>query len=112
MERKRSLRYLRAKKKVEALKGFYGHLTVFIFVNAFLILSSAGLFSSSEMDFAGFEIYFSTILWGIGLLSHGLYVLYIFKVDNNFFKRWEENKIKEIMEKQDDEIISRTQNWE
>ena len=112
MERKRSLKYLRAKKKVETLKGFYGHLIAFIVVNTFLILSSAGLFSRSELDFSGLEIYLTTLLWGIGMASHALYVLYVFKVDNNFFKRWEEKKIKEIMEKQDDEIISQTQNWE
>ncbi len=111
MERKRSLRYLRAKKKVETLKGFYAHLTAYVIVNAFLILSGAGLFRQTELDFSNFGNYVTAIFWGIGLASHAVYVLYILKVDNNFFKRWEEKKIKEIMDKQDNEIINQTQNW-
>ena len=40
METKKSLTYLRAKKKVEMLKGFYSHLAVYIIVNVVIILVS------------------------------------------------------------------------
>ena len=38
--------------------------------------------------------------WGIGLLFHGLNV---FKHNFHFFKDWEERKIKEFMEKEEED---------
>ena len=81
--------YQRAKKRVEELKGFYGHLTAYIIVNVFLfviyLLTTPG----------GFPWFlFVTFFWGIGLVSHALTV----SRRGLFSKEWEERKIKEYME--------------
>ena len=98
MEEQKSLKYLRAKKKVETLKGFYGHLTAYILVNAFLILLQAGMFKG-RLSFGDWEIYATAVFWGIGLLAHALYVFVYFFFRNNRIKKWEERKIQEILDK-------------
>ena len=98
MEAKKSLSYLRAKKKVETLKGFYGHLMVYIIINGAIILVSANFFGSGKTDFFQWEIYITAFFWGIGLLSHAIYVFFVFYVKNNILKRWEERKIKQFLE--------------
>jgi len=99
METKKSLKYLRAKKKVEALKGLYGHLIVYIILNGFMILYNANVFDSGEIDFSGLGNYFTAIMWGIGLFFHALFVIVLFNFNSNFINRWEEKKIKEIIDK-------------
>lgn len=84
--------YLRAKKKVDNIVGFYWHLAVYIIVNLFLIILigvSAG--------FSGFGPYATATFWGIGLAFHFLGVF-----GPNFFfgKDWESKKIDEFMEKE------------
>jgi hypothetical protein len=59
--------YMRAKKKVDSLIGFYWHLAVYIVVNTFLILL-IGL--NSDGGFGGFGPYATALFWGIGLLFH------------------------------------------
>lgn len=98
MEVKRSLAYLRAKKKVETLKGFYGHVMVYLIVNLAIILVSANVFGSGKADFSHWEIYITAFFWGIGLLSHALYVFFVFYMKNNFLKRWEEKKIRQFLD--------------
>ncbi len=82
-------KYLRAKKRVEQLKGFYIHFTVYVLVNAFLF----GINLSSN---AG-EWWFIYPLggWGIGLLAHGISTF----AYGQFGVGWEERKIKKYMEK-------------
>ncbi len=83
--------YERAKRRVQQLKGFYIHLTVFIIINIFLFivnfLTTPGLW----------WFLFVTLFWGIGLLFHGLSV---FSRRGMFSKEWENGKIKEYMEKE------------
>ncbi|MED1114186.1 2TM domain-containing protein [Bacillus paramycoides] len=81
--------YLRAKKRMENLKAFYIHLTVYILVNLMLFLINVSSDSS--------KLWFLYPLggWGIGLLIHGL-TTFPFGI---FGKEWEERKIKEYMEK-------------
>lgn len=98
METKRNLAYFRAKKKVETLKGFYSHLAVFIIVNIAIILVSANVFNTEETNFTDWSNYVTTFFWGIGLVSHALYVFYVMNVENNVLKRWEEKKIKQFLE--------------
>ncbi len=99
MEPKKSLKYLRAKKKIEALKALYGHLTVYVLLNGVMILYNANVLSSGEIDFSGLGNYFTAIMWGIGLFFHILYVVVLFNFNSNFINRWEEKKIKEIIDK-------------
>ncbi|MCU4788394.1 2TM domain-containing protein [Bacillus cereus] len=85
----RNENYLRAKKRVENLKVFYIHLTVYILVNLMLFFINISSDSS--------KLWFLYPLggWGIGIVIHGL-TTFPFGI---FGKEWEERKIKEYMEK-------------
>jgi len=101
-------KYDRAKKKVDAIKGFHSHLTAFIIINILILLLRANLFSflNSEKFDINFEewldwnIYLTPVLWGIGLIIHGLVV---YRYNFGFLKSWEERKMKEYMEKDKEE---------
>lgn len=102
LSEKEKEKFDRAKKRVDEIKGFYTHLAVYLVVNVVLLLSASGLFNGA---FKGFHIstwyHFTTpIFWGIGLLFHGLF---IFQIKSGSFKKWEERKIKEYMEKDKEE---------
>ncbi|AMA72868.1 MULTISPECIES: 2TM domain-containing protein [Aneurinibacillus] len=84
-------KYLRAKKRVKALKGFYIHLVVFILVNIGLFFIDL-LFSRDSTWF-----YFPLFGWGIGLLAHGITVL---GFGGLFGSEWEKKKIQEFMDKE------------
>ena len=59
--------YEEAKKRVEAKRGFFSHLIVYVCVNIFLIIVWA--FPAG----GGFPWFlFPLVGWGIGLLFHGL----------------------------------------
>ena len=85
----RNENYLRAKKRVENLKAFYIHLTIYILVNLMLFFINISSDSS--------KLWFLYPLggWGIGIVIHGL-TTFPFGI---FGKEWEERKIKEYMEK-------------
>lgn len=86
--------YLRAKKKVEKIMGFYWHLASYIIVNAFIIIMIA---RHSGEDFWSFGTFSTAFFWGIGLAFHALGV---FGKNFLFKKEWEERKIAEYMEKE------------
>jgi hypothetical protein len=83
-------KYLRAKRKVRALKGFYIHLIVFILVNIGLFFIDL-IFSHDSMWF-----YYPLFGWGIGLIAHGISVLGFGRL---FDEDWEKKKIEEFMNK-------------
>ncbi|MCH2488768.1 MAG: 2TM domain-containing protein [Flavobacteriales bacterium] len=93
-------KYTKAKQKVEAIKGFYSHLVVYVLVNIVLLLIHMGVFTNSFISIVtpGWAAFTTPVFWGIAILFHGLYV---FKFQNGFFKNWEERKIKEYMEKEE-----------
>ncbi|WP_179336550.1 2TM domain-containing protein [Winogradskyella ludwigii] len=84
--------YLRAKKRVKAIVGFYWHLASYVIVNVFLII----LITSSGVKFFSFGTFSTAFFWGIGLAFHfvGVFGPRFFLGDN-----WEERKIKELMDK-------------
>ena len=97
------LKYIRAKKRVEKIKGFYIHFGVYIVVN--LMLSGVIIYGITSDDgntfneaFSNFGVYSTWIFWGIGVFFHWLGV---FGFNSLFGKNWEENKLKEIMDKDD-----------
>lgn len=94
-------RYLRARKKVEKLKGFYGHLTSYIIINVF-ILALIGFNMDEGESFWQIEHFFTAFFWGIGLAFHAAGV---FGPDLFLGEKWEERKIREYMS-------NRKQNWE
>ena len=96
--------YIRAKKRVKDIKGFYIHLIVFIITNIFISgIIIFGLMQSGykfNQSLSNFGVYSTWIFWGIGLFFHWLGV-FGFKF-LGFGKEWEEKKIKELMEREDE----------
>lgn len=89
-------KYIRAKKRVKAIKGFYGHLVAYLAVNAFILISSALSNGSGWEVFWEWQSYSTAFFWGIGLVFHAFNV---FGMSFLLGKDWEEKKIKEIMDK-------------
>ncbi len=94
----------RAKKRVEELKGFYIHLTVYILVNTFIstmkVIRNIGdgeSFNEAFWDFGTIAVWF---FWGIGLFFHGLKV---FSYNPFFGKDWEKRQIQKYMDKDKNE---------
>jgi hypothetical protein len=90
-----SLEYQRAVKKVKALKGFYGHLSVYLVINFLLFI----VYTWDEGFINGLQNisnYFTAFFWGIGLAAHAAGV---FMPNIIFGREWEERKIKELMKK-------------
>ena len=92
-------RYIRAKKKVEKIKGFYWHLASYLGVNMFLSIgkitgeiSHGKTFTEAFWDFGTFAIWF---FWGIGLFFHAMGV---FGPNIFFGKDWEQRKMNEFMD--------------
>jgi len=82
--------YYRAKKRVEELKGFYGNLISYCCVIPILIFIN--LTYSPQFQW----FWFSAGGWGFGLVMHALKVF-------GYSSKWEERKIKEILQRQDSE---------
>lgn len=81
-----STKYIRAKKRVDELKGFYGSLIAYCVVIPFLIYINY----TTSWDFKWF--WFPVFGWGLGLIIQ-VFQVYGYGAD------WEERKIKEIMNK-------------
>ena len=89
--------YERAKERVEAIKGFYVHATVYVLVNLglFAINALTGGLSAGVWWF-----YWPLIGWGIGLTAHAASV-FLGGEAGPLGARWEERKTREIMEKEE-----------
>ena len=85
-------RYFKARKRVEEIKGFYGNLIAYVVVNI-------GLMVLNLLTSPGYLWFFWPMLgWGIGVLFHGMKV---FNYMPFLGKEWEEKKIKEFMDKEE-----------
>jgi hypothetical protein len=96
------IKYLRAKKRVEKIKGFYVHFIVYVIVNIFLsgiiifgLMQDDG--DSLEEVLQNFGVYSTWFFWGIGVFFHWLGVFGF----NVVGKDWKNRKIKEILEKEE-----------
>ncbi|MCG1036685.1 2TM domain-containing protein [Polaribacter sargassicola] len=93
--------YIKAKKRVKKIKGFYIHLIVYVLVNIFISgIIVFGLMQSGynfKDALTNFGVYSTWLFWGIGMIFHWLGV-FGFK-SLGFGTEWEERKIKEMMEK-------------
>lgn len=87
--------YLRAKKKLEKIVGFYWHLAAYVVVNIFLITMII-INSDPDESIWNFGTFATAFFWGIGLVFH---FLGVFGPNFLFGKNWEERKIKEFMDK-------------
>ncbi len=88
-------RILSAKKKVKKIKGFYTHLLVYVVINIMIVISNFQNLGPGESYFQ-YENFFTLFFWGIGLAIHGLSV---FLPDFVLGSKWEERKIKELMDR-------------
>ncbi|MFI1745714.1 2TM domain-containing protein [Thalassobellus sediminis] len=86
--------YLRARNHVDELKGFYYSLISYCLVIPFLIFINY----KTSWDFQWF--WFPMAGWGLGLTIQGFRV---FVNDKAFGRRWEEKKIKEFMQDEEED---------
>lgn len=92
--------YLKAKKRVDQLKGYYIHLIVYVLVN--ILLSSIIIYGLMESGYrfksaiSHFGVYSTWLFWGIGMFFH---TIGVFGTQSFLGKDWEEKKLKELMEK-------------
>lgn len=84
-------KYQRAKKRVEEIKGFYGHLLVYLAINL-IILINIGL---NTNNFWRWYNFITPIFWGLGLLLHWINA---FGRNPFFGKTWEEREVKQLMQ--------------
>ena len=82
-------KYLRAKEQVKREKNFYGNLTSYC-----IVIPVLAIFNYLTADFIW--VIFPALGWGLGLLLHAMSV---FNFNPIFGKKWEERKIREIMNK-------------
>lgn len=110
MENLDEAKYARAKKKMEEIKGFYWHLTIYLVINFVLLILKSGLIRGEflNMDNIHVSSFGTAFFWGIGLTFHGLHV---FQNKFRFLKDWEDRKIKEYMKKDEDEF-KRSSEWD
>jgi formate-dependent nitrite reductase membrane component NrfD len=94
-------KYLKARQRVEKLKAFYTHLTVYIVVNTIIstlkIIRNLKRGETFEEALFDFSFSASWLLWGIGLAIHAFAVFGLPRILGN---NWEEDKIKQFMEEE------------
>ncbi|SIR41371.1 2TM domain-containing protein [Maribacter ulvicola] len=102
-------KYERAKLKVTSIKRFYNHALVFLIINIILyflrhkfvfILVSKDAFGNPEfLDWINWNVYGTTIVWGIILAIHAITV---FGNISWYLKQWEERKIQKYINSYND----------
>ena len=94
-------KYIRARKRVEQLKGYYWHLMIYLTINTVLSVykiindartGSEGL-NEALFDFDNYSLW---LWWGIGMAFHTYNVFGARLLFMN--KEWEDRKIKEYMD--------------
>ncbi|AGC78456.1 2TM domain-containing protein [Nonlabens dokdonensis] len=89
-------RYNRAVEKVEEIRAFYNHAIIYVVINILLIAVN---YYHNEWSFIWFI--FPLLGWGIGLAAHGFGTFGGNPLTN---EKWKERKIKEILEKEENNI--------
>jgi len=93
-------RYQIAAKRVKRIKGFYTHALIYILVNLVFVYINFQNLNEGESYFQ-WRNFITFSFWGIGLLAHAGSV---FLPGLIFGKNWESKKIKELMDKDSNEI--------
>lgn len=88
-------KYRRAKKRIEELKGFYGHLSVYLLINAGILVAFYISARNEGESFWQAGHFFTVFFWGIGLLFHAIHT---FQLNPFFGKKWEERQIQKYIE--------------
>ncbi|MCD0471358.1 2TM domain-containing protein [Flavobacterium sp. JAS] len=84
--------HYQAQKKVKEIRKFYEHLTVYVLCNPIVIIENL-------MTSPGYLYFWWCLLgWGVAIVLHGLKAFDCFPFFN---KEWEEQKIKEIIDREE-----------
>ncbi|WP_280935501.1 2TM domain-containing protein [Aquimarina sp. 2201CG14-23] len=104
--------YKQARKRVIEERSFYSHATVYVIMNIviFLFKIKVGDYVDNEEynNYIFWNLISTPVLWGLGLLGHGLWTFRekngLGKLFNKsiFSKKWEQRKIKEFMNENKD----------
>ena len=97
-------KYLRAKERVRAIKRFYGKLASYLI---FMIFFAAINYYTNEWRNMWFL--WIAFFWGIGIVIEGGKV---FGLNAMFGKNWESKKIKEYMEREEEDQTNTRGRWQ
>lgn len=89
------IRYKEAERKVKKIKNFYVFTFIYVAVNLFILYLNYENLKLGEAIWR-FQYFALPFFWGIGLIVYGLSVFLPGFILGN---KWEERKIKEIMNK-------------
>jgi hypothetical protein len=102
-------KYEKAKLRVASIRGFYNHLTIYVIINILLyvlrnkftlILLNEDAFGNPDfLEWIDWNVFGTTIIWGIVLVVHGVKVLSNF---SRFQQEWEERTIRKYMNRSGD----------
>ena len=84
-------RYMKAREKVQAMKGFYSNLLAYV-----IVIPVLAFINYRTTNFPW--VIFPTLGWGFGVLAHGMEA---FGYSPFTGRKWEERKIREFMEKEE-----------
>ena len=91
-----NLKYIKAKNRVEKLKGFYNHLVVYVIVNlvitGFKVSNNLDSWKDFTNELMSIDVLSVWTIWGLVLLIHVISLI--------FGQGWEERKIEELMNKE------------
>ncbi|MEM7486764.1 MAG: 2TM domain-containing protein [Bacteroidota bacterium] len=87
-------KYIKARERVDQLKKFYANLWTYIIVISVLALIN---YLTNGFRYAWFL--WAAFGWGIGVFFHAIGT---FNLNPFFGKSWEERKIKQFMQKEED----------
>ncbi|NER14135.1 histidine kinase [Leptobacterium flavescens] len=96
--------YVRAKKRVEEIKGFYWNIGSYIVIMGFLATMNYWIDRWEHPWFL-----WAAFGWGIGVVIHAAIT---FQWNPLLNKDWEEKKIKEFMKEDEDDYNRTSQRWE
>lgn len=96
MKEDSNLKFLKAKNRVERIKSFYWHITIYITVNLVItilkLIGGFGNFNAFINTLLSIDVLSSWSVWGIILGMHGLSLV--------FGQPWKERQIEKLMKKE------------
>ncbi|WP_339656074.1 2TM domain-containing protein [uncultured Maribacter sp.] len=97
-------KYERAKIKVASIRGFYYHAIAFVIINlmlylfrhkfTFILINKNALGNPEFLEWIDWNVFGTTIVWGVILAIHGIRVLGEFSLR---VRIWEERQIQKYM---------------
>ena len=84
----------RAKKRLEQLKGFYIHFSIYLTINAIILTNFYMRSVETAYEFWSFPTFFTAIFWGVGVALHAAHT---FQILPFYRKNWERRQIEKFM---------------